>query len=184
PQVHLNLFVDNPFLVVTAIGMTVVIRAGGIDVSVGAVIALPTLLPATLLERHGVNPAAVNALALLLGASLGFVQGLVIQTFQIQPFIVTLAGMFLARGLCYLISIDSIAITNPFYTRVSALRFSLPFDTSISMNVFIALAVLAAAVYLAHYTRFGRTVYAIGGSEQSALLMGLPVAKTKILIYT
>jgi ribose/xylose/arabinose/galactoside ABC-type transport system permease subunit len=183
-QVFLNLFVDNAFLAVTAIGMTFVILSGGIDLSVGSVIALTTMLSATLLERHGVSPAAVIAIALLLGASLGFAQGLVIQTFQIQPFIVTLAGMFLARGLCYLISIDSIAITNPFYTKVSALRFPLPFDTSISMNVVIALVVLALAVYLAHYTRFGRTVYALGGSEQSALLMGLPVARTKVLIYT
>jgi simple sugar transport system permease protein len=183
-QVFLNLFVDNAFLVITAIGMTFVILSGGIDLSVGSVIALTTMVSATLLERHGVSPAAVIALALLLGACFGFAQGLVIQVFQIQPFIVTLAGMFLARGLCYLISIDSIAITNPFFTKVSAVRFPLPFDTSISVNVVIALAVLAAAVYLAHYTRFGRTVYAIGGSEQSALLMGLPVARTKVLIYT
>jgi simple sugar transport system permease protein len=144
-QVFLNLFVDNAFLVITAIGMTFVILSGGIDLSVGSMIALTTMLSASLLDRHGVNPAAVIALALLLGASFGFLQGLVIETFKIQPFIVTLAGMFLARGLCYLISIDSIAITNPFY---------------------------------------GRTVYAIGGSEQSALLMGLPVARTKVLIYT
>jgi len=183
-QVFLNLFVDNAFLAITAIGMTFVILSGGIDLSVVAVSSLTTMLSATLLDRHGVSPAAVIALALLLGASFGFVQGLVIQIFKIQPFIVTLAGMFLARGLCYLISIDSIAITDPFYTKVSAVRFPLPFDTSISLNVVIALAVLAAAVCLAHYTRFGRTVYAIGGSEQSALLMGLPVARTKVLIYT
>ena len=182
-QVFLNLFVDNAFLAITAIGMTFVILSGGIDLSVGSMIALTTMLSATLLDRHGVSPALVIALALLLGASFGFLQGLVIQTFKIQPFIVTLAGMFLARGLCYLISIDSIAITDPFYTKVSAVRFPLPFDTSISLNVVMALAVLAAAVYLAHYTRFGRTVYAIGGSEQSAMLMGLPVGRTKVGLY-
>src|SRR3989454_1474615 len=183
-QVFLNLFVDNAFLAITAIGMTFVILSGGIDLSVGSVIALTTMLSATLLERHGVSPAAVIALALLLGASLGFVQGLVIQTFQIQPFIVTLAGMFLARGLCYLISIDSIAITNPFYTKVSAVRFPLPFDTSVSMNVVIALVVLAVAVYLAHYTRFGRTVYAIGGGAQTAPPFGPPLPGAEGLLST
>jgi simple sugar transport system permease protein len=110
--------------------------------------------------------------------------GVLIQYFEIQPFIVTLAGMFLARGLCYLISINSITISHPFYTWVSAIRLPFLFETSVSVNVLIALVVLALSVWLAHYTRFGRTVYAIGGSEQSAVLMGLPVPRTKVLVYT
>jgi simple sugar transport system permease protein len=184
PQVFLNLFIDNAFLLVTAVGMTFVILSAGIDLSVGSVIALSTMVSASLVEHHGWPPVAVIVLVLAIGAAFGFVQGFLIQTFDIQPFIVTLAGQFLARGLCYLISINSIAITNPFFVEVSALRIPLPFDTSITVNVLIAVAVFALGLYLAHYTRFGRTVYAIGGSEQSALLMGLPVARTKILIYT
>jgi len=183
-QVFLNLFVDNAFLVITAVGMTFVIISGGIDLSVGSVIALTTMVSAALVEHHGWDPRLVIPLVLAMGAGFGLVQGLVIQYFRIQPFIVTLAGMFLARGLCYLISINSIAIADPFYTEVSAVRLPLPFETSISVNVLIALVVLAVATYLAHATRFGRTVYAIGGNEQSALLMGLPVARTKLLIYT
>jgi len=183
-QVFLNLFIDNAFLVITAIGMTFVILSGGIDLSVGSVIALTTMVSAALVEHHGWSPAVVIPLVLLMGAGLGWIQGLIIQRFEVQPFIVTLAGMFLARGLCYLISINSIAITNPFYTAVASLRLPLPFDTSITLNVIVALAMAGVAVYLAHYTRFGRTVYAIGGNEQSALLMGLPVGRTKILIYT
>jgi len=183
-QVFLNLFVDNAFLAITAIGMTFVIVSGGIDLSVGSVIALTTMVSAALVEQHGWSPAVVIPLVLCLGAVFGFTMGVVIQYFEIQAFIVTLAGMFLARGLCYLISINSITISDPFYTHVSMLRIPFLFDTSISFNVVIALVVLAAAVYLAHYTRFGRTVYAIGGSEQSALLMGLPVPRTKVLIYT
>ncbi len=183
-QVFLNLFIDNAFLALTAIGMTFVIISGGIDLSVGSVIALTTMVSAALVEHRGWSPAAVIPLVLLMGAAIGFAMGVVIQFFEIQPFIVTLAGMFLARGLCYLISINSITIAAPFYTRVSAIRIPLPFDTSVSVNVLIALVVFAAAVYLAHYTLFGRTVYAIGGNEQSALLMGLPVARTKVLIYT
>jgi simple sugar transport system permease protein len=183
-QVFLNLFVDNAFLAIIAFGMTFVILSGGIDLSVGSVIALTTMVSAALVEHHGVPPLAVIPLVLAMGAGFGLLQGVIIQHFAIEPFIVTLAGQFLARGLCYLISINSIAITNPLYTEVSTLRIPLPFDTSITVNVVIALVVLVVAVYLAHYTRFGRTVYAIGGNEQSALLMGLPVRRTKILIYT
>lgn len=183
-QVFLNLFVDNAFLVITAVGMTFVIVSGGIDLSVGSVIALTTMVSAALVEHRGWSPWLVIPLVLAMGAAFGLVQGLVIQYFRIQAFIVTLAGMFLARGLCYLISINSIAINDPLYARVSALRLPLPFETSISVNVVIALVVLLVAIYLAHDTRFGRTVYAIGGNEQSALLMGLPVDRTKVLIYT
>jgi ribose/xylose/arabinose/galactoside ABC-type transport system permease subunit len=183
-QVFLNFFIDNAFLAITAIGMTFVIISGGIDLSVGSVIALTTMVSATLVEHHGWSPAAVIPLVLVMGAAFGLVMGLVIHIFAIQPFIVTLAGMFLTRGLCYLISIDSITITNEFYTDVSTLRLPFLFETSISFNVILALAVLLVAMYLARYTRFGRTVYAMGGSEASAVLMGLPVPRTKVLVYT
>jgi simple sugar transport system permease protein len=183
-QVFENFFIDNAFLAVTAIGMTFVILSGGIDLSVGSVIALTTMVSATLVEHRGWSPASVIPLVLAMGAAIGFVMGVVIQYFRVQPFIATLAGMFLARGLCYLISIDSITIENAFYSDVAAFRIPLPFETSITVNVVVALVVLAVAIYLAHFTRFGRTVYAIGGNEQSALLMGLPVARTKVLVYT
>ncbi|XXX79955.1 galactofuranose ABC transporter, permease protein YjfF [Sorangium sp. So ce134] len=183
-QVFLNFFIDNAFLAIAAIGMTFVIISGGIDLSVGSVIALTTMVSASLVEKHGVSPAAVIPLVLAMGAGIGLVMGVVIHYFEVQPFIVTLAGMFLTRGLCYLISIDSITIHDGFYVAVSSHRIPFLFDTSITWNVIIALALFAAAIYLAHYTRFGRTVYAIGGSEQSAMLMGLPVPRTKVLIYT
>lgn len=183
-QVFLNFFIDNAFLAITAIGMTFVILSGGIDLSVGSVIALTTMVSAALVEHRGWSPAIVIPLVLAMGSAIGMIMGLVIQYFQVQPFITTLAGMFLARGLCYLISIDSITIENAFYTDLAAFRIPLPFETSITVNVVAALVVLAVAIYLAHFTRFGRTVYAIGGNEQSALLMGLPVARTKVLVYT
>jgi ribose/xylose/arabinose/galactoside ABC-type transport system permease subunit len=96
---------------------------------------------------------------------------------------VTLAGMFLARGLCYLISIDSISIGEEFFTSVSQTRIPLGPDASLSIGAVIALAVVAVGIWLAHFTQFGRTVYAIGGNEQSALLMGLPVRSTLVGIY-
>jgi simple sugar transport system permease protein len=183
-QVFLNFFIDNAFLAITAIGMTFVIISGGIDLSVGSVIALTTMVSASLVQPKGWSPSTVIPLVLAMGSAIGLVMGLIIQYFRIQPFIVTLAGMFLARGLCYLISIDSITIDNTFYTDVAAFRVPFLFDTSITLNVVVALVVLLIAIYVAHFTRFGRTVYAIGGNEQSALLMGLPVARTKVLVYT
>lgn len=100
-----------------------------------------------------------------MGAGFGGLMGCLIRFFDLAPFIVTLAGMFLARGLCYLISINSISITDPLYTRVSRYRIPLLGDSAISVGVVVALLVLAGAVFVAHFTKFGRTMYAIGGSE-------------------
>jgi galactofuranose transport system permease protein len=184
PQAFINLLVDNSFLLISAVGMTFVILSGGIDLSVGAVIALTTVASAHLLEREGWSPAIVMPLMLLMGTTLGAIMGSIIHFFKVQPFIVTLAGMFFARGMCFFISLDAITISAPFYRTLSMTRIPLFDKTFLSLNVVIALTVVVVAMYIAHLTRFGRTVYAIGGNEQSALLMGLPVARTKILVYT
>jgi simple sugar transport system permease protein len=183
PQVFLNLLIDNAFLCIVAVGMTFVILSGGIDLSVGSLLALTTMVSATLVERHGWQPLAVIPLVLAMGAVFGAVQGVLIQRFRLQPFIVTLAGMFFARGLCYLISIDSISIGNAFYSDISQARIPVWGEASISVGALIALVVVAIAVYTAHFTQFGRTVYAIGGNEQSAILMGLPVRSTLVGVY-
>jgi ribose/xylose/arabinose/galactoside ABC-type transport system permease subunit len=183
-QVGLNLLIDNAFLIVTAVGMTFVIISGGIDLSVGSVIALTTMISASLVQQHHISPWIVIPLVLLLGSLFGMIMGLFIHYFELQPFIVTLAGMFLARGLCYVISIETITIDNPFYQFVSQKKIFLSGGSFVSISVILALLVVAAAIYVAHYTKFGRTVYAIGGNEQSALLMGLPVGNTKVLVYT
>src|SRR5256885_11654972 len=109
--------------------------------------------------------------------------GFVIPVFRIPAFSVTLAGMFLARGLCYLISIDSIAITEPLLTALSQARIPVGPLGEVSPGVEVAAVVLVAAIWLAHGTAFGRAVYAIGGNERFALLMGLPVARTRIAVY-
>ncbi|MES2941411.1 MAG: galactofuranose ABC transporter, permease protein YjfF [Pseudomonadota bacterium] len=183
-QVFLNLLIDNAFLIVVAVGMTFVILSGGIDLSVGSVVALTTMVSAALVEHRGWSPALVIPLVLLMGTAFGALMGFLIQRFRLQPFIVTLAGMFLARGLCYLISIDSISITNEFYSEVSQMRIPLWTDAALSLSAVIAIVVLIAAVFIAQCTPFGRAVYALGGSEQSALLMGLPVRATLIGVYT
>lgn len=182
-QVFSNLFIDNAFLIVIAIGEMLTMLTGGIDLSVGAMVAFVSMIAADLLKK-GVNAYLVIAIVLLTGIVFGAVQGLLIERFNLHPWIVTLAGMFFARGASYLISIDTIAIDNPTFVTISSHQILLGADTYTNISVIVCLVIVAAAVYLLQYTRFGRTVYAIGGSENSALLMGLPVGRTKILVYT
>jgi galactofuranose transport system permease protein len=184
-QAFLNLLIDNAFLVIVAVGMTFVILAGGIDLSVGSVLALSTMVLAALVERRHWSLWLAIPLVLGLGTLFGAGMGWLIQRFRLQPFIVTLAGMFLARGLCYLISIDSISITDEAYTALAQMRIPLWGESAaLSLSALLALVVLAVAVFVAHHTGFGRTVYAMGGSEHSATLMGLPVERTTVLVYT
>ncbi|WP_341892954.1 galactofuranose ABC transporter, permease protein YjfF [Variovorax sp. YR752] len=182
-QVFLNLLIDNAFLLVVAIGMTFVILSGGIDLSVGSVVALTTMLLAWGVERAQLPPLLLIPLLLAGGALFGTAMGFVIQVFQIPAFIVTLAGMFLARGLCYLVSIDSIPIGEAQLTAWSQARIPVGPLGEVTPGVIVALVVLVLAVWLAHGTAFGRAVYAIGGNERSAQLMGLPVARTRIAVY-
>ncbi|MEN3536026.1 galactofuranose ABC transporter, permease protein YjfF [Microbispora sp. ZYX-F-249] len=182
-QIILNVFIDNAFLLVVAVGMTFVILTGGIDLSVGSVVALSTMIAASLLKDGWPAPGVI-ALVLVIGAVLGLGMGAIIHYFEIQPFIVTLAGMFLARGLCYTISTDSIPIENETFTAIAQTRIGLGGDLSVSPSALIAVVVVLIAAFVLHYTRLGRSVYATGGSEQSALLMGLSVARTKIAVYT
>lgn len=181
-QVVFNLLIDNAFLLVLAVGMGFVILSGGIDLSVGAVLALSTMLCAWLLQVAHWPAPAVIVLLLLLGAGFGGAMGALIHYFRLQAFIVTLAGMFLARGLCYLISVESITIDNPVFVAMSRTQLALP-GGFISPGALVALLLLAGAVWLAQYSAFGRAVYAIGGSEQSALMMGLAVGRTRVLVY-
>lgn len=162
--------------------MTFVILTGGIDLSVGSMIAFTSMVIASLLEKN-VNPFLVIPLVLLIGTSVGLIMGFLIQHFKIQPFIMTLAGMFLLRGLCFLISIESITIRDPFFRTVAQAKIKFPGGAHISVSVIVALLMLGIAIYIAHYTKFGRVLYAIGGDEESAKLMGLPVARTKIMVY-
>ncbi|TDC00999.1 sugar ABC transporter permease YjfF [Micromonospora fluostatini] len=181
-QVVFNIFIDNGFLLVVAVGMTFVILTGGIDLSVGSVVAMTAMVSASLL-RSGLPPALVLLIALLIGPTLGFAMGCVIHFFDIQPFIVTLAGMFFARGMCTWISASSIPITDGFWTTMAQERIRIG-ESFVSISVLIAVAVVLLAAFVLAYTRLGRNVYAIGGNPQSALLMGLPVARTKIAVYT
>jgi ribose/xylose/arabinose/galactoside ABC-type transport system permease subunit len=183
PQVFLNLIIDNAFLLIVAVGMTFVILSGGIDLSVGALLALATMVIAALLEKAHWPAWVVVPLVLAGGLGFGALQGLLIHRYRLQPFIVTLAGMFLARGLCYLIDTESISIRDASITSLANARVPLGGHVAISSGGLLALAVVVAGMWLAHATRFGRNVYAIGGNPKSAALMGLPVGGTVVRVY-
>ncbi|MDG5804440.1 sugar ABC transporter permease YjfF [Streptomyces ossamyceticus] len=183
PQVFLNLFIDNGYLLVAAVGATFVILSGGIDLSVGSVIAFTTMFTAWMVERQGVPLVLAVLLALGVGAFGGFLMGYVIENFEIQPFIVTLAGLFLFRGLCLVITEEAISISDASVSSLAQTRVSLGLG-ELSVGAIAALVIIGVAFYVLHYTTFGRRVYAIGGNEQSAMLMGLPKGRTKIAVYT
>ncbi|NLD38576.1 MAG: sugar ABC transporter permease YjfF [Desulfatiglans sp.] len=183
-RVFINLFIDNAFVGIIAIGMTFVIISGGIDLSVGSLVAFTGVLCANLLSRTSISPFMVIFICLLCGAVLGFTMGSMIHFLEMPPFLVTLVGMFLARGLSFVISLDSVPIRNELFLTIS--KASIPLGNGIRLPAyavtFIVMAMLGA--YILHYTRFGRNIYAIGDNEKSAILMGLPVGRSKILIYT
>ena len=183
-RVLANLFTDTAVTGITAVGMTLVIFSGGIDLSVGAVVGFTTIFTATLVQKHGVHPVPAAAVAVALGAGLGACMGTLIHTFKQPPFLVTLAGMFLARGAAWWISTESTEITHPFFAQLSGYAWEPGGGLRLPVAALALLAALAAGYAIAHHMRFGRNLLALGGSEQSALLMGLPVAATRIGVYT
>ncbi len=182
PQTFLNLFIDNAPLIIVTIGVTYVIITGGIDISVSGIVCLTCMMIASLL-RSGLPFPIVICIVLLTGILIGFVQGFLITRFRLQPFIITLAGQFFAKGMAAVISRDTITIDSASYTGIAGARFYLGPGTFISVGVVIAILALIIGTMVLKYTKFGRNVYAVGGSEQSAELMGLPVGRTKISVY-
>ena len=181
-RVLLNLLTNNAFMGLAAVGMTVVIISGGIDLSVGAVISTTAMIIAVL-DRSGVAAPLAIAIAILFATGLGSLMGLMIQYFEAPPFIVTLAGMFFARGLGYVLSLSSIPVKGPFFHAMSTAGLRFEGGAKLTVPAMIFLFMVLVTWYLLKYTKFGRTCYAMGGNEQSAFLMGLPVPRTKVLIY-
>lgn len=178
-----DLLTDNAFLGITAVGMTFVILSGGVDLSVGAVIGFTGVLVAVLISWTGLHPLLAFAIALGVAAAFGGAMGAAIHYLEVPPFVVTLAGMFMARGAASIITQDSIPIDHTFYHQISALALKLPGGGRITAIGGLMLLVFVVGAVLAHRTRFGSNVYAIGGNATSASLMGVPVARTTIQIY-
>ncbi len=184
PQVFFNLFINNASLLIISIGLTLVILTGGIDLSVSGMIALTSAASAALLQA-GMSPWLVMPLMLVMGLVIGLTMGSIIHYFKVEPFIVTLMGLFFARGMAYIITISSLTINDDIYRFLALTKIYLPFFNGayIYIPTMIGPILLVGAFLMANYTRFGRTIYAIGNNEQSAMLMGLPVARTKIIVY-
>jgi galactofuranose transport system permease protein len=175
------LLLDNAYLVVLAVGLTFVILTGGIDLSVGSVMAFTGILGASLLAQ-GMPAVVAVPIMLVAGALIGLLIGVLVHYFDVQPFIASLAGLFLARGLAFVVSLSSIRVEDPLVLWLQRTRFQVA-GWYITPTGIIALLAVAIAAYVLLWTRFGRTVYAIGGGEQSARLMGLNVARTKVMVY-
>lgn len=183
-----NLLVDNAFLAVAAIGATFVILSGGIDLSVGSVMAFTSILVATLIGEHHLHPLVAFAIAIVCGGTFGAVQGSLIAKFELPAFMVTLAGMFFARGAAFAIHPQSMGIQHPFVadTLNDTLSFHLSIGargTVVPVTVPVLIALFAAAWFVLRHMRFGRAVYAIGDDASASLLMGLAVGSLRVRVY-
>ncbi len=177
-----HILADNAFIIIAAIGTTFVILSGGIDLSIGSMIGFVGVVMASL-DTMGWHPLAAAALMLAFGLMFGASQGFIIDFCEIQPFIVTLAGLFMLRGACFMVTLDSIPIRHPFVDAFAGANIPLPGGGFLASSAIVMLTVLAIAIVIAHFTRFGTNVYAIGGDRASAILMGVPIRRTTIMIY-
>lgn len=194
-QTFLNILINNAGLLCVTCGMTCVMLTGGIDISVGSLIALDCMFLAVGMERWGMSAPLLCVLVLVIGIVFGIVQGFCVGYLQIQPFIVTMAGMFFGRGMTAIISTDQVSISsNEWFVNLANTRIFLPFGAYtnnkgvlqvpyIRITVVVALIVLVAIFLMLRYTKFGRSLYAVGGNEQSAVMMGLNVPMTKLKAY-
>jgi simple sugar transport system permease protein len=194
PQQFLDLFNNNSFLIVVACGLTIVMIAGGIDISVGGITALITMACVVYLDDKGGSVAGSMALALGIGTAFGLVQGFLVSYLEIQPFIISLAGMFFARGMTTIVSVAPRTAENALFLALKEFRIVIPgigsygktgnfIPARIELGVVIALAVVLAIFIVLKWTRFGRNLYAIGGNSQSALMLGINVKRTRFFSY-
>ena len=193
-RTFVNFFSDNAYYGISAVGMTMVLITGGIDLSVASVASLTGMIIAYGYERMGISPVVTMLFSIVVGVGLGTLMGAAIHYLNVPPFITTLTGNFLARGVCSLISRESISIDHPLINDLAGFKITLyhlvdgewvkvkPISY-INFNVILFFVILLIGIYLLQRTRFGRNIYAIGGNEQSAKLMGLPVGRTKVLVY-
>ena len=193
-RTFVNFFTDNAYYGISAVGMTMVLITGGIDLSVASVASLTGMLIAYGYVKLGISPLITMPFSILVGIGLGTLMGAAIHYLNVPPFITTLTGNFLARGVCSLISRESISIDHPLLNSLSDIKITLyhlvdgewvkikPI-TNISLPVMMFIAMIVIGTIVLQHTRFGRNVYAIGGSESSAKLMGLPVGRTKVAVY-
>ena len=192
-QTFLNILITNAGLICVACGLTVVMLTAGIDISVGALIAMDCMMLAVGM-RSGIGAVPMMLIVLLVGVAFGTFQGFLIGYLEIQPFIVTMAGMFFCRGMTAVICTDQVSITqeiNATFYKLANMKINIPFGgytnkkgmymtPYIRITVVVALLVLLAVFLLLRHTRFGRSLYAVGGNAQSAAMMGLNVKSIRM----
>ena len=196
-QTFLNILINNAGLICITAGMTCVMLTGGIDISVGSVVAMDCMFLAVGIEEWGLKSPLLMFLVLVIGIIFGIVQGYCIAYLEIQPFIVTMAGMFFARGMTAVICTDQVSIvSDELFVKLSNMKLNIPFGIGayenkkgilqvpyVRITVVVALLVVLLIFLMLKYTKFGRSIYAIGGNSQSATLMGLDVRMTKMKTY-
>lgn len=193
-RTFVNMFIDNSYYGISAVGMTMVLITGGIDLSVASIASLTGMFIAYGSTILGIHPVICILASLVMGIGLGLLQGATIHYLNVPPFLTTLTGNFLARGVCSLISRESIDISHPMIDALASWKvYFMKLDNGewvkikpiafINFNLILFIVMIIIGSYILQKTRFGRNIYAIGGNEQSAKLMGLPVARTKVLVY-
>ena len=194
PQTFFNILNANAALIIMSCGMSLVMITGGIDISVGGMAALISMCCAVYLDRMGGNVAVAVLIALGIGIAFGLVQGWLIAYLDIQPFIVTLAGMFFARGMTTIVNTDPFNVENEAFVALKNTRVVVPGMGSVNklgkyVNAYVEIGVLVAILVvivmfcLLKWTKLGRQFYAVGGNSQSALMLGINVKRTRFLAH-
>lgn len=191
-QTFFNILNANAALLITSCGLSLVMITGGIDISVGGVVALVSMSCGVYLDYMGGNVAMSILIALGIGLAFGLVQGFLVAYLDIQPFIVTLAGMFFARGMTTIVHTDPFNVQNKAFVALKDTRVIVPgmgsvnrigkyVDAYVEIGVIVALLIVVLMFVMLRWSKLGRAFYAVGGNKQSALMLGINVKRTRFL---
>ncbi len=194
PQAFFNILNSNAALIITSCGMSIVMITGGIDISVGGVVCLVSMSCAVYFDYIGSNPVVAILIALGIGLAFGLVQGFLVAYLDIQPFIVSLAGMFFARGLTTIIHTNPFNVENPVFVSLKNKRITVPgmgsynrngtyVNAYVEIGVIVALLIVIVLFCMLRWTKLGRSFYAVGGNQQSALMLGINVKRTRFISH-
>lgn len=194
PQTFFNILNANAALIVLSCGLTLVMITGSIDISVGGITALVSMCCAVALDYKGASLFESLLIALGIGLVFGLIQGVLIAYLDVQPFIVTLAGMFFARGMTTIVHTNPFNVENPKFVALKDTRINVPgmgsynklgnyVDAYVEIGVIVALAIVLILFCVLRWTKLGRSFYAVGGNKQSALMLGINVKRTKFLAH-
>ncbi len=194
PKMFFDILNANAALIITSIGMSIVMISGGIDISVGGVVALVSMCCAVHLDKHGGSIFGSILIALGIGLAFGIVQGFLVAYLDIQPFIVSLAGMFFARGMTTIVNTDPFNVENAAFKAMMETKINVPgmgrvnskgiyVPAYVEPGVIVAILLVILLFLVLRYTKTGRSFYAVGGNRQSALMLGVNVKRTRFLSH-